>query len=105
MHRYVEAEQVAAGWPSWLSAVAAEAVHGWVPLKAENFEKLDKGSTPSKQLALLPLLLTSKKLTNSARRPWRRRLEADRAGDIIMFTLLGAFKHKLICGLRVLEWQ
>ncbi|XP_040385279.1 probable serine/threonine-protein kinase At1g54610 [Oryza brachyantha] len=42
MHRYVEAEQVAAGWPSWLSAVAAEAVHGWVPLKAENFEKLDK---------------------------------------------------------------
>ncbi|XP_052138285.1 probable serine/threonine-protein kinase At1g54610 [Oryza glaberrima] len=42
IHRYVEAEQVAAGWPSWLSAAAAEAVHGWVPLKAANYEKLDK---------------------------------------------------------------
>ncbi|KAG8093037.1 hypothetical protein GUJ93_ZPchr0012g21072 [Zizania palustris] len=42
MHRYVEAEQVAAGWPSWLSSVAAEAVHGWVPLKADSFEKLEK---------------------------------------------------------------
>uniref|UniRef100_A0A0E0MNY5 [RNA-polymerase]-subunit kinase n=1 Tax=Oryza punctata TaxID=4537 RepID=A0A0E0MNY5_ORYPU len=30
IHRYVEAEQVAAGWPSWLSAAAAEAVHGWI---------------------------------------------------------------------------
>ncbi|KAL6623533.1 hypothetical protein ACP70R_033412 [Stipagrostis hirtigluma subsp. patula] len=42
MRRSVEGEQAAAGWPSWLSAVAAEAVHGWVPLKAENFEKLEK---------------------------------------------------------------
>uniref|UniRef100_A0A0E0C2J9 [RNA-polymerase]-subunit kinase n=1 Tax=Oryza meridionalis TaxID=40149 RepID=A0A0E0C2J9_9ORYZ len=30
IHRYVEAEQVAAGWPSWLSTAAAEAVHGWI---------------------------------------------------------------------------
>jgi cyclin-dependent kinase 12/13 len=42
LHRYIECEQVAAGWPAWLSAVAAEAVQGWVPLKAENFEKLEK---------------------------------------------------------------
>jgi len=42
LHRYIECEQAAAGWPAWLSAVAAEAVQGWVPLKAENFEKLDK---------------------------------------------------------------
>ncbi|XP_021297529.1 probable serine/threonine-protein kinase At1g54610 isoform X2 [Herrania umbratica] len=41
-HRFVEAEQVAAGWPAWLSSAAGEAVHGWVPLQAEAFEKLDK---------------------------------------------------------------
>ena len=40
--RCVEGEQAAAGWPSWLSAVAAEAVQGWVPLRAESFEKLEK---------------------------------------------------------------
>uniref|UniRef100_A0AA96NLI5 [RNA-polymerase]-subunit kinase n=1 Tax=Phyllostachys edulis TaxID=38705 RepID=A0AA96NLI5_PHYED len=42
LYRCIEGEQVAAGWPAWLSAVAAEAVQGWVPLKAENFEKLGK---------------------------------------------------------------
>ncbi|XP_031490601.1 protein IMPAIRED IN BABA-INDUCED STERILITY 1-like isoform X1 [Nymphaea colorata] len=40
--RYVEGEQVAAGWPAWLSAVAGEAIQGWVPLKADSFEKLEK---------------------------------------------------------------
>ncbi|KAL0535532.1 hypothetical protein IC582_029865 [Cucumis melo] len=40
--RYIEAEQVAAGWPSWLSSAAGEAVHGWVPLRADSFEKLEK---------------------------------------------------------------
>ncbi|XP_051115773.1 protein IMPAIRED IN BABA-INDUCED STERILITY 1 [Andrographis paniculata] len=42
LHKYVEGEQVAAGWPAWLSAVAGEAIQGWVPLKADNFEKLEK---------------------------------------------------------------
>ncbi|KAL9155995.1 hypothetical protein ABFS82_09G043000 [Erythranthe guttata] len=42
LHKYVEGEQAAAGWPSWLSAVAGEAIHGWVPLKADSFEKLEK---------------------------------------------------------------
>ncbi|THG04240.1 hypothetical protein TEA_026570 [Camellia sinensis var. sinensis] len=37
-----EAEQVAAGWPSWLAAVAGEAINGWVPRRADSFEKLDK---------------------------------------------------------------
>lgn len=41
-HRFVEAEQNAAGWPSWLTSVAGEAIHGWVPLKTDSFEKLDK---------------------------------------------------------------
>ncbi|XP_039011242.1 protein IMPAIRED IN BABA-INDUCED STERILITY 1-like [Hibiscus syriacus] len=40
--RLLEAEHVAAGWPSWLSSAAAEAVHGWIPLQADSFEKLDK---------------------------------------------------------------
>ncbi|KAK4752534.1 hypothetical protein SAY87_021332 [Trapa incisa] len=42
LHRYMEGEQVAAGWPAWLSAVAGEAIHGWVPLRADAFEKLEK---------------------------------------------------------------
>ncbi|KAJ0099843.1 hypothetical protein Patl1_21845 [Pistacia atlantica] len=41
-HRHVNAEQIAAGWPAWLTAAAPEAVHGLVPLRAEAFEKLDK---------------------------------------------------------------
>ncbi|XP_022764107.1 probable serine/threonine-protein kinase At1g54610 isoform X1 [Durio zibethinus] len=38
----IEGEQVAAGWPSWLAAVAGEAIQGWVPRRANTFEKLDK---------------------------------------------------------------
>ncbi|XP_073312251.1 probable serine/threonine-protein kinase At1g54610 [Primulina huaijiensis] len=38
----VEGEQVAAGWPSWLVAGAGEAIRGWIPRKADTFEKLDK---------------------------------------------------------------
>ncbi|CAI9295110.1 unnamed protein product [Lactuca saligna] len=40
--RATEGEQVAAGWPPWLAAVAGEAIKGWVPRKADSFEKLDK---------------------------------------------------------------
>ncbi|CAN7064758.1 unnamed protein product, partial [Brassica oleracea var. botrytis] len=40
--KYIEAEQVAAGWPAWLSNVAGEAIHGWVPLRSDAFEKLEK---------------------------------------------------------------
>lgn len=35
-------EQVAAGWPSWLSAVAGEAINGLIPRRADSFEKIDK---------------------------------------------------------------
>ncbi|KAM6544081.1 hypothetical protein CsatB_008528 [Cannabis sativa] len=31
-----------AGWPSWLTSVAGDAIKGWTPRKAESFEKLDK---------------------------------------------------------------
>lgn len=37
-----EGEQVAAGWPAWLAAVAGEAIGGWLPRRADSFEKLDK---------------------------------------------------------------
>lgn len=40
--KHVEGEQVAAGWPAWLSAVAGEAIRGWIPRRADSFEKLDK---------------------------------------------------------------
>ncbi|KAF8108012.1 hypothetical protein N665_0115s0027 [Sinapis alba] len=34
--------QVVAGWPSWLASVAGEAINGWIPRKADSFEKLEK---------------------------------------------------------------
>ncbi|PWA60500.1 hypothetical protein CTI12_AA381350 [Artemisia annua] len=38
-----ETENVAAaGWPSWLCEVAAEAVRGWLPLKSDSYEKFEK---------------------------------------------------------------
>lgn len=40
--KHLHGEQVAAGWPSWLSAVAGEAINGWVPRRADTFEKIDK---------------------------------------------------------------
>ncbi|GAB2218767.1 hypothetical protein Droror1_Dr00001999 [Drosera rotundifolia] len=40
--RSVRGEQVAAGWPSWLSEVAGEAINGWIPRRADTFEKIDK---------------------------------------------------------------
>ncbi|XP_061346495.1 probable serine/threonine-protein kinase At1g54610 isoform X2 [Gastrolobium bilobum] len=37
-----EGEQVAAGWPAWLSSVAGEAIKGWIPRSANTFERLHK---------------------------------------------------------------
>ena len=37
-----EGEQVAAGWPLWLAAAASEAIKGWLPRRADTFEKLNK---------------------------------------------------------------
>ncbi|KAJ9537250.1 hypothetical protein OSB04_029983 [Centaurea solstitialis] len=41
----IHGEQVAAGWPAWLSAVAGEAINGWIPRRADTFEKIDKASS------------------------------------------------------------
>ncbi|MQL74139.1 hypothetical protein Taro_006495 [Colocasia esculenta] len=40
--KHVYGEQVAAGWPSWLSQVAGEAIKGWTPRRADTFEKIAK---------------------------------------------------------------
>ncbi|XP_021753672.1 probable serine/threonine-protein kinase At1g54610 [Chenopodium quinoa] len=37
-----EGEQVAAGWPTWLAMAAGEAVSGWIPRRADSFERLNK---------------------------------------------------------------
>lgn len=37
--------QVVAGWPSWLCSVAGEAINGWIPRRADSFEKLEKVSS------------------------------------------------------------
>lgn len=55
----VEAEQIIAGWPSWLSAAAGEAIHGWLPLRADSFEKLEKVLYPSFLFNLFFLFLLS----------------------------------------------
>ena len=43
--KHVKGEQVAAGWPPWLTAVCGEALSGWIPRKADSFEKIDKVSS------------------------------------------------------------
>lgn len=37
-----EVELIAAGWPQWLTSTAGEAIKGWLPRRADSFEKLDK---------------------------------------------------------------
>lgn len=37
-----KAEQVAAGWPSWLASVAGDAIHGWTPRTPQSYQKLNK---------------------------------------------------------------
>lgn len=39
-----EGELMVAGWPQWLTAAAGEAIKGWLPRRADSFEKLDKVS-------------------------------------------------------------
>ncbi|KAK4713177.1 hypothetical protein R3W88_019084 [Solanum pinnatisectum] len=38
----IEGELVVVGWPNWLVAVAGDALNGWLPRRADTFEKLAK---------------------------------------------------------------
>lgn len=40
--KHTRGEQVAAGWPSWLSDICGESLSGWIPRRANTFEKIDK---------------------------------------------------------------
>jgi len=40
--KHLQGEQVAVGWPPWLTAVCGKALSGWIPRKADTFEKIDK---------------------------------------------------------------
>ncbi|XP_009768104.1 protein IMPAIRED IN BABA-INDUCED STERILITY 1-like isoform X2 [Nicotiana sylvestris] len=40
--RLTEGEHLAAGWPVWLTAVASDAIEGWLPLRSDAFERLEK---------------------------------------------------------------
>lgn len=41
----LEGEYIDVGWPLWLSSVAGEAIKGWVPRRANSFEKLHQVSS------------------------------------------------------------
>ncbi|KAE8664664.1 Cyclin-dependent kinase C-2 [Hibiscus syriacus] len=34
--------QIVSGWPSWLVSIAGEAISGWIPSKADSYERLEK---------------------------------------------------------------
>ncbi|KAG6701576.1 hypothetical protein I3842_08G172200 [Carya illinoinensis] len=40
--KHSRGEQVAAGWPPWLTKVCGEALGGLIPRRADSFEKIDK---------------------------------------------------------------
>ncbi|XP_015964559.2 probable serine/threonine-protein kinase At1g09600 [Arachis duranensis] len=39
---HISGENIDAGWPTWLSSVAGEAIKGWLPRRADSFEKLEQ---------------------------------------------------------------
>ena len=62
--------QVVAGWPSWLTAVAGEAINGWVPRRADSFEKLDKVSLVYVSMILLVFVLSIDNLSELSKKKW-----------------------------------
>lgn len=54
--RGAKGEKDLAGWPSWLTSVAGDAIKGLVPRRAESFEKLDKVSSNFSWFFLFSLL-------------------------------------------------
>ena len=62
--------QVVAGWPSWLTAVAGEAINGWVPRRADSFEKLDKVSLVYVSMILVVFVLSIDNLSELSKKKW-----------------------------------
>lgn len=54
--KHLIGEQVSAGWPSWLSEICGEALNGWLPRKADSFEKIEKVSSAFSLHLLIRLL-------------------------------------------------
>lgn len=40
--KHTRGEQAAVGWPTWLTDACGEALSGWIPRRADTFEKIDK---------------------------------------------------------------
>ncbi|GLT95248.1 hypothetical protein SLE2022_129400 [Rubroshorea leprosula] len=40
--KHLRGEQAVAGWPSWLADACGEALSGWIPRRADTFEKIEK---------------------------------------------------------------
>jgi hypothetical protein len=62
--------QVVAGWPSWLTSVAGEAINGWVPRRADSFEKLDKVSLVYVSMILVVFVLSIDNLSELLKKKW-----------------------------------
>lgn len=45
VQNFAAEHHIDAGWPFWLSSVAGEAIKGWVPRRADSFEKLHQVSS------------------------------------------------------------
>lgn len=43
-------EQVAAGWPAWLSIVAGDAINGWIPRVIDMWEEEEEGGGRGEEL-------------------------------------------------------
>lgn len=53
MPHATKGEQSAAGWPFWLSSVAAEAIQGWLPRSTESYLEMEQVSSRSVSLDCL----------------------------------------------------
>jgi hypothetical protein len=62
--------QAVAGWPSWLTAVAGEAINGWVPRRADSFEKMDKVSLVYVSMILVVFVLSIDNLSELLKKKW-----------------------------------
>ncbi|EPS65828.1 hypothetical protein M569_08949, partial [Genlisea aurea] len=39
---FIEVDHVVSGWPPWLAAAAGDAIEGWLPLRSDSYQRLEK---------------------------------------------------------------